>query len=89
MGRLIENKIYAKLEKCEFHQTSISFLGYVIGTEGMAMDEKKVSAVLNWPKPKTLKELQRFLGFANCYRQFIRNFSTVESGTSHHPNLRS
>ncbi len=39
------------------------------------MDDKKVQSVLNWPQPKTVKELQRFLGFANFYRHFIRNFS--------------
>ncbi|KAI2645116.1 Transposon Tf2-9 polyprotein [Labeo rohita] len=57
------DQLYAKAEKCEFHQTSISFLGYIICQEGVAMDE--------------IKELQRFLGFANFYRRFIRNFSTV------------
>lgn len=41
------------------------------------MDENKVKAVLEWPQPSTLKELQRFLGFANFYRRFIRNFSSV------------
>lgn len=41
------------------------------------MDEKKVQAVLSWPVPQTLKQLQRFLGFANFYRRFIRNYSTV------------
>lgn len=67
-----------KLEKWKsFHQTSISFLWYVIGTDGVVMDEKKVNAILNWPNPKTLKKLQRFLGFANFYRRFITNFSTV------------
>lgn len=41
------------------------------------MDERKVSTILNWPQPNTIKELQRFLGFANFYRHFIRNLSSI------------
>ncbi|KAL0152021.1 hypothetical protein M9458_052666 [Cirrhinus mrigala] len=77
LQRLIEHQLYAKEEKCQFHQESIAFLGYIISPEGVAMDDTKVNAVRNWPRPKTLKELQRFLGFSNFYRRFIRNFSTV------------
>ncbi|KAL0146514.1 hypothetical protein M9458_058145 [Cirrhinus mrigala] len=82
LQRLIEHQLYAKEEKCEFHQERITFLGYVISPEGVAMDESKVNAVRNWPRPKTLKELQRFLGFSNFYRRFIRNFSTVAAPLS-------
>uniref|UniRef100_A0A3B3BMY4 Gypsy retrotransposon integrase-like protein 1 n=1 Tax=Oryzias melastigma TaxID=30732 RepID=A0A3B3BMY4_ORYME len=77
LQRLIAHRLYAKQEKCEFHQTSISFLGYVISAQGVAMDQGKVDAVLQWPQPKSVRELQRFLGFANFYRRFIRGFSTV------------
>ncbi|KAL0198990.1 hypothetical protein M9458_007530, partial [Cirrhinus mrigala] len=77
LQRLIQHKLYAKEEKCQFHQQSIAFLGYIISPEGVAMDDSKVNAVRDWPRPKTLKELQRFLGFSNFYRRFIRNFSTV------------
>lgn len=79
LQRLIQHQLYAKLEKCEFHQTSTTFLGYVISPDGVAMDEGKVKAVLEWPRPITLKELQRFLWFANFYCRFIRNFSLVAS----------
>ncbi|KAL0149928.1 hypothetical protein M9458_054760, partial [Cirrhinus mrigala] len=75
LQRLITHRLYAKAKKCEFHQTAISFLGYVISSDGVAMDDSKVQAVLKWPLPTTIKELQRFLGFANFYRRFIRNFS--------------
>ncbi|XP_056094233.1 uncharacterized protein LOC130072931 [Rhinichthys klamathensis goyatoka] len=77
LQRLLEHQLYAKIDKCEFHQTSTAFLGYVISPEGIAMDEGKARAVLEWPQPATLKELQRFLGFSNFYRRFIRNFSSV------------
>ncbi|KAI2647013.1 Transposon Tf2-6 polyprotein [Labeo rohita] len=77
LQRLIKHQLYAKEEKCEFHLDKISFLGYVISSEGVAMDKKKVNAVLNWPRPTMLRELQRFLGFSNFYRHFIRQFSSV------------
>lgn len=41
------------------------------------MDDSKLRAVLNWPQLTMVKELQRFLGWVNFYRSFIRNFSTV------------
>ncbi len=53
------------------------FLGYVVSPEGVAMDDHEVQAVLNWPKPMTIKELQRFLCFANFYKCFIRDFSFI------------
>lgn len=79
LQRLIDNQLYAKIEKCEFHQTATSFMGYIISSEGVAIDDSKVQSVLNWPLPTTIKELQCFLGFANFYRRFIRNYSMIAS----------
>lgn len=77
LSRLLENQLYVKLEKCEFHQTEIQFLGYIVSSRGVQMDEGKIKAVTEWPKPKTTKDLQHFLEFANFYRRFIRSFSVV------------
>ncbi len=75
--RLLENQLYAKAEKCVFHAKSVSFLGHIISVEGIKADPAKVRAVAKWPIPDSRKALQRFLGFANFYRRFIRNFSLV------------
>lgn len=45
------------------------------------MDPKKIDAVRSWPRPTTVKELQRFLGFANFYRRFIRRKTPSVSWT--------
>ena len=77
LQRLLENRLYVKAQKCEFHVPSISFLGYIIGQGQIEMDPSKVSAVAEWPSPATRKRLQQFLGFANFYRRFIRGYSQV------------
>ncbi|KAK3538562.1 hypothetical protein QTP86_006724 [Hemibagrus guttatus] len=79
LHRLRDHNLFLKAEKCLFHQPTVQFLGYVIDHSGVRMDEKKVTAVRDWPAPTTVKELQRFLGFANFYRRFIRGYSSVTS----------
>lgn len=75
LQRLLENRLYVKAEKCSFHTPSVTFLGSVISAEGISMDPAKVQAVINWPVPDSRVALQRFLGYANFYCCFIRNFS--------------
>ncbi|KAK3553382.1 hypothetical protein QTP70_003555 [Hemibagrus guttatus] len=73
--RLLENQLYVKAEKCEFHVQRTSFLGYNVSYQGVEMNNSKITAVTEWPRPTTIKELQRFLGFANFYLRFIRKYS--------------
>ena len=77
LKKLRERGLYAKLEKCLFHQTEMEFLGFVATTEGLKMDSKKVEAIVSWKVPKTVRDVQCFLGFANFYRIFIKNYSQV------------
>ena len=73
----MENRLLVKAEKCEFHVPSVAFLGFIISQGRVEMDPGKVTAVTDWPTPTNRKQLQRFLGFANFYRRFIRNYSHI------------
>jgi len=77
LGRLRENGLAVSPEKCVWRTQEVEFLGYIIGKEGIKMAKGKVEAVLSWEAPKSLKEVQSFLGFANFYRRFIQDYSRV------------
>jgi hypothetical protein len=65
------------LEKCEFDKSSVAFLGYVISPDGIFMDKSKVETIQCWATPSSVKDVQRFLGFANFYRRFIKGYSKI------------
>ena len=72
--RLEENDLYVKPEICKQKIWKVEFLGVVIGPEGMKMEKEKVKKVLDWSMPKYIKNVQKFLGLANYYCQFIKGF---------------
>jgi len=72
--RLVENDLYVKPEKCKWKIKEVGFLEVVIGPEGIKMEEEKVKGVLDWLTPKCVKNIQKFLGLVNYYRQFIKDF---------------
>ena len=55
----------------------IRFLEVVIGPNGIEMEKEKVDKVLSWPEPKNVKDVRKFLGLANYYRRFIKDFAWV------------
>ncbi|KAF8750509.1 hypothetical protein RHS01_09319 [Rhizoctonia solani] len=77
LSRLMKNQLFCKLSKCHFHVTTVDYLGIVISPAGFSMDQKKIKAVTSWPQPKTVKQVQAFLGFVNYLRRFIPNFSLI------------
>jgi len=53
------------------------FLGVIIGEDGVRMEKEKVQRVIEWPVPKSVKDVQKFLGLANYYRQFVKDFAKI------------
>lgn len=77
------NRLFAKQSKCRFAQASIEYLGHVISGKGVRTDRAKVAAMINWPPPKSIKELRGFLGLTGYYRRFIKNFALISQPLTH------
>ena len=77
LRRLRKHHLYARADKCEFHAESVEYLGYILSREGLTMAESKIKAILDWPEPRKVRDIQSFLGFANFYRRFIHNYSEI------------
>ena len=77
LSKLLNNGLYCKIEKCEFHVKQTIFLGFVVSANGLLMDKDKIKCIMEWPVPKNLTELQSFLGFTNFYRRFIKDYAKI------------
>ncbi|MBW0560855.1 hypothetical protein O181_100570 [Austropuccinia psidii MF-1] len=83
LSRLRDNNLFVKASKCLFHVSSVEYLGYIVSSEGLKMEQENVHQILDWPPPRNLKALQSSLGFANFYRHLIKNyFKKISSLTS-------
>jgi len=77
LKRLEENDLFVKPKKCKWKVKEVEFLGVVIGPREVKMQKKKVEGVLNWLVARNVKEVQKFLGLANYYRRFIKDFTRL------------
>jgi len=77
LDRLEQHDLAVSLKKSVFHQEEVEFLGYIVKTSGVTMSDRKVKSVQNWAQPRSVKEVQIFIGFANFYRRFIKDVSKV------------
>ena len=71
LNKLMKHGLFAKLKKCYFHKYKVRFLGYIVSAQGVRMEDKRIEVVEYWPEPKSIKDIQVFLGFANFYQRFI------------------
>ncbi len=77
LDRLRKADLYVNRDKCEFHVTQVSFLGYIVSPGGIAMEPQRIEAIARWPLPTSVHEIQVFLGFTGFYRRFIRKYSHI------------
>ena len=75
--KLVAAGLKLKPKQCEFFKLKIAYLGHIVSSKGIETDPKKVEAVKNWTVPKTVSDVQSFLGFTNYYRKFIKDYAKV------------
>lgn len=75
--RLRKNKLLLQPDKCEFMRKEVAYLGHLINEKGISPQPNKITAITNYPVPKTQKNIKQFLGLVGYYRRFIKDFSKI------------
>ncbi len=81
-NKMMQNGYTLNPKKCEFNKLEIRYLGHIISHGGVKVDPAKVVRVQEWPEPKSVKDIQKFLGLANYFRRFIRGYSVLAAPLS-------
>ena len=75
--RLRKYNFKLEIDKCEFLKKEVAYLGHVLNQNGVKPDEGKITAVKEFPVPKTQKNVRQFLGLSGFYRRFLRNYAKI------------
>ena len=74
---LRQHQFYVKMSKCAFGKQELEYLGHIITHCGVKVDEKKIEAMVAWPRPSNITELRGFLGLTGYYRKFVQGYGLI------------
>ena len=74
---LRKENLYANQKKCDFLTHRITFLGFIVTPDGVLANPKKIKSIVEWPVPRTVRDIHSFHSLATFYRRFIRGFSSI------------
>ena len=77
LQKLQDAQLSLKIEKCEFDVTTVNFLGFIVSTDGISMDQEKIKSIKDWTPCRSVHDIQVFLGLTNFYRRFIKDYSKI------------
>ncbi|KMQ84279.1 reverse ribonuclease integrase, partial [Lasius niger] len=77
LDRIVTAGLTVNPDKCEFCRSQVRYLGFIVQQEGLTVDPEKTRPILEYPAPRNLKQLRRFLGMSSWYRRFIPQFATL------------
>ena len=77
MDILESQQLYVNEKKCEFCKPKVAYLGHIVSCEGVAVNPEKVQAMVDWPPPRAIKEIRKFLGLTSYSRRFIRHYASL------------
>ena len=69
---LRKDKFFDNLKNCDFCTDKLVFLGFVVSTQGIRVDEEKIRAIQEWPSPTSVSLVRSFHGLASFYRRFVK-----------------
>jgi hypothetical protein len=79
LDTLQREKLYVKMDKYEFGKTTLLYLGHIMGIGQSKIDPSKINEIVKWLEPKSVTEIQNFLGAVQYWRRFIHKFSFIEA----------